>query len=146
VSKCNVGPSLMFIYIQILSHYKLFPYINLCLKCNVGPSLMFIYIHIRFYYMLFHSFNWCLSVMLDSLSYECMSVSFLTLCDRNQAVHVKVLHRRVQLLNYILHQAVHVKVLHRRVQLLNYILHQAVHVKVLHRRVQLLNYILLFSS
>ena len=70
----------MFIYINILSFYKMFLYFNLCLnvmldstvfhvhfhlypfllqtvpllyfesKCNIGQSLMFIYIHILSYY------------------------------------------------------------------------------------------------
>ena len=47
----------MFIYIYILSYYKLFLYFNLCLsvkldfvsKCKVGESLMFIHIYILSY-------------------------------------------------------------------------------------------------
>ena len=65
----------MFIYIYILSYYKLFLYFNLCLsvkldfvsKCKVGESLMFIYIYILSYYKLFLYFNLCLSVKLESL-------------------------------------------------------------------------------
>ena len=73
MSKCNVGLSHMFIYIYILSYYKLF---NLCL-CNVGLSHMFIYIYILSYYKLF---NLCLSVMLDCLTCSFTSISYLTLC------------------------------------------------------------------
>jgi hypothetical protein len=36
VSKCNVGHSFMFIYIHILSYYKLFLYFNLCLNMDVN--------------------------------------------------------------------------------------------------------------
>jgi hypothetical protein len=106
VSKCNVGYSLMFIYIHIISYYKLFLYFTLCLSvmldtlscsytpypfllqavpllyfvsnCNVGYSLMFIYIHILSYYKLFLYFTLCLSVMLDTLSSSFTSISFLT--------------------------------------------------------------------
>ena len=106
VSKCNVGYSLMFIYIHILSYYKLFLYFTLCLsvmldtlscsytshpvllqavpllyfvsKCNVGYSLMFIYIHILSYYKLFFYYTLCLSVMLDTLSCSYTSTFFLT--------------------------------------------------------------------
>ena len=87
----------MFIYIHILSYYKLFLYFTLCLsvmldtlscshpyllqavpllyfvsKCNVGYSLMFIYIQLFLYFTL------CLSVMLDTLSCSYTSISFLT--------------------------------------------------------------------
>ena len=47
-------------------------------KCNVGYSLMFIYIHILSYYKLFLYFTLCLSVMLDTLSCSYTSTSFLT--------------------------------------------------------------------
>ena len=40
---------------------------------------MFIYIHILSYYKLFLYFNLCLSVMLDSLSCSFTSISFLTI-------------------------------------------------------------------
>ena len=50
----------MFIYIHILSYYKLFLYINLCLSVKLD-SLMFIYIHILSYYKLFLNFNLYLS-------------------------------------------------------------------------------------
>jgi hypothetical protein len=39
---------------------------------------MFIYIHILSYYKLFLYLNWFLSVMWDSLSSSCTSISFLT--------------------------------------------------------------------
>jgi hypothetical protein len=51
-------------------------------KCNVGQSLMFLYIHILSYYKLFLYFNLCLSVMLDSLSCSFTSISFLTTCTQ----------------------------------------------------------------
>jgi hypothetical protein len=45
---------LMFIYIHILSYYKLFLYFNLCLSVMLDDQyLMFIYIHILSYYKLF---------------------------------------------------------------------------------------------
>ena len=47
-------------------------------KCNVGQSLMFIYIHIFSDYKLFLYFNSCLSVMLDSLSCSFTSIFFIT--------------------------------------------------------------------
>jgi hypothetical protein len=47
-------------------------------KCNVGQSLMFIYIYILSYYKPFLYFNLCLTVMLDSLSCLLASISFLT--------------------------------------------------------------------
>jgi hypothetical protein len=47
-------------------------------KCNVGYSLMFIYIHIISYYKLFLYFTLCLSVMLDTLSCSYTSTFFLT--------------------------------------------------------------------
>jgi hypothetical protein len=46
-------------------------------KCKVGKSLMFIYIHILSYYKLFLYFTLCLSVKLDSLSCSFTSISFL---------------------------------------------------------------------
>ena len=48
VSKCNVGKFLMFIYIHILSSYKLFLYVNVCLNVMLASlSCAFIrnYIH-----------------------------------------------------------------------------------------------------
>ena len=56
----------MFIYIHILSDYKLFLYFNLYLSVMLD-SLMLIYIHILSYYKLFLYFKLYLSVMLDSL-------------------------------------------------------------------------------
>ena len=47
-------------------------------KCNVGYSLMFIFIHIISYYKLFLYFSLCLRVMLDSLSRSLTFISFLT--------------------------------------------------------------------
>jgi len=47
-------------------------------KCSVGQSLMFIYIHILSYYKLFHYFNLCLSVKLNSVSCWFTSVSCVT--------------------------------------------------------------------
>ena len=47
-------------------------------KCNVGYSLMFIYIHIISYYKLFLYYTLCLSVMLDTLSCSYTSTFFLT--------------------------------------------------------------------
>ena len=64
----------MFIYIHIISYYKLFLYF--ISKCNIGQSLMFIYIHIISYYKLFLYFNMCLSVKSNSLLYS--FTSFLT--------------------------------------------------------------------
>jgi hypothetical protein len=64
----------MFIYIYIISYYKLFLYF--ISKCNIGQSLMFIYIHIISYYKLFLYFNMCLSVKSNSLL--CSFTSFLT--------------------------------------------------------------------
>jgi hypothetical protein len=62
----------MFIYIHIVSYYKLFLYLD---------SLMFIYIHILSYYKLFLYFNLCLGVKSDSLSCLFTSLSFLTKTD-----------------------------------------------------------------
>ena len=76
VSKYNIGWYYIFIYIHILSYYKLFFYFNLCL--SVMSDLMFNYIHIFSYYKLFLYFNVCLRVMLDSLSSLFTSISFLT--------------------------------------------------------------------
>ena len=42
VSKCNVGYSIMFIYIHIVS-YSAVPLLYFVSKCNVGYSIMFIY-------------------------------------------------------------------------------------------------------
>ena len=67
----------MFIYIDILSYYKLFLYINLSLSVKLD-SLMFIYIDILSYYKLFLYINLYLSVKLDSLSCSFTSISFLT--------------------------------------------------------------------
>ena len=107
VDMCNVGQSLMFINIHILSYYKLFIYLNLCLSvmlyslsclfasisffatscsltlsyvymCKVGQSLMFININILSYYKLFLYLNLCLSVMLYSLSCSFTFIFFLT--------------------------------------------------------------------
>ena len=68
----------------ILSYYKLFLYINLCLSVKLD-SLMFIYIDILSYYKLFLYINLCLSVKLDSLWWSFTSISFLTtwasICD-----------------------------------------------------------------
>jgi hypothetical protein len=59
----------MFIYIHILSYYKLFLYFNLYLSVMLDSiSDMFIYIHILSYYKMFLYFNFCLSVMLDIIA------------------------------------------------------------------------------
>ena len=50
---------------------------NLYLECNARLSLMFIYIYILSYYKLFLYFNLCLSVMSDSLPCSFTSISFL---------------------------------------------------------------------
>jgi hypothetical protein len=73
--------SLMFIYIDIISYYKLFLYFNLCLSVMLD-SLMFIYIQILSYYKLFLYYNLCLSVVLDSLSSSFLttSCSFTLIC------------------------------------------------------------------
>ena len=47
---------------------------------------MFIYIHILSYYRLFLYFNLCLSVMLDSLSCSFTSISFLTNWHKNKGL------------------------------------------------------------
>jgi hypothetical protein len=76
VSGCNVGQSLWFVYIHILSYYKLFLYFNVS---GCWQSLMFVYIHIIFSYnRLFLYLNLWPSVMLDSLSSSFTSISFLT--------------------------------------------------------------------
>ena len=97
VSKCNVGLSHMFIYIYILSNYKLF---NLCLSvmldcltcsftsisylttsclicvlCVMLDCLSCSFTSILSYYKLF---NVCLSVMLDYLTCSFTSISYLT--------------------------------------------------------------------
>ena len=90
--------SLMFIYIHILSYYKLFLYFNLCLSLMLN-SLIFIYIHILSYYKLFLYFhilsyyklflyfhilsyyklflyfNLCVGVILDSILCSCYLLS-----------------------------------------------------------------------
>ena len=107
VYMCKVGQSLMFIYIHIFSYYKLFLYLNLCLRvmldslscsftsisflttscslalsyvymCKVVEALMFIYIHIFSYYKLFLYFNFYPSLMFDSISCSFAPISFLT--------------------------------------------------------------------
>jgi hypothetical protein len=45
--------------------------------CNVGKSLIFIYVHILSYYKLFLYSSWCPFVMLDSLSCSYTSLFFL---------------------------------------------------------------------
>ena len=67
----------MVIYIDILSYYKLFLYIYLCLSVKLD-SLMFIYIDILSYYKLFLYINLYLSVKLHSLWWSFTSISFLT--------------------------------------------------------------------
>ena len=67
----------MVIYIDILSYYKLFHYIYLCLSVKLD-SLMFIYIDILSYYKLLLYINLYLSVKLDSLWWSFISISFLT--------------------------------------------------------------------
>ena len=69
---------IMFIYIHILSYYKLFLYFNLCLRVVLDSPIMFIYIHIHSDYKLFLYFNLCLRVVLDSLSCSFTIISFLT--------------------------------------------------------------------
>ena len=67
----------MFIYIHILSYYKLFLYINVYLSVKLD-SLMVIYIDILSYYKMFLYINLYLSVKLDSLWWSFTSISFLT--------------------------------------------------------------------
>jgi hypothetical protein len=76
--KCKIRYCLLFIYIQILSYYKLFLYFSLCLKCKIRYCLLFIYIQILSYYKLFLYFSVCLSVKLDIVSCSFTSRSFLT--------------------------------------------------------------------
>jgi hypothetical protein len=47
-------------------------------KCNVGYSLVFVYIHTLSYYKLFLYYKLCLSLMLDNLSCSFTSTPFLT--------------------------------------------------------------------
>jgi hypothetical protein len=54
---------------------------------------MFIYIHILSYYKLFLYFNLCLSVMLDDLSCSFTSISFLTTICSFTLICVQVLCR-----------------------------------------------------
>jgi len=68
----------MYIYIHILSYYKLLLYFNLCLRVVLDSLIIFIYIHIHSDYKLFPYFNVCLRVVLDSLSCSFTFISFLT--------------------------------------------------------------------
>ena len=64
---------MFYIFYTIVDDYK---YINMSI--NFILSLMFIYIYIISFYKLFLFFNLCLSVILDSLSCSFTSISFLT--------------------------------------------------------------------
>ena len=111
MSRCNIGYSLMFIYIHILSVYKLFLYFNLYLSVMLDSLLYsftstsflttscsftlicvqvhrWIVSHVHFhpysYYKLFLYFNMCLSVMLDSL--QCSLTLIVSKCNIGESL------------------------------------------------------------